>query len=150
MSKSNPQLEDGFLKLANSLLEGIMLSNLSKDELKITLAIIRQTYGYSRKMASISTSLFQFLTGLDRRNVVRAISSLIYSEKIGRSTGAKMKYGKPVYNYWIIKTGYCRPTPSAGGNTTTEARGNTTHIKERNKILKKGRKQLVDNFSMKL
>lgn len=149
MSKQNPQLEDGFMKVANFLTDGILLSNLTKHEFLITLAIMRRTYGYSKKMAQISTSVFQAMTGIDRRNVVRALSSLIETGRIGRSAGAKMKYGKPVYNYWIIKKGYCQCDNSTIVNTTTEAIVNTTHIKERNKILKKGRAELVDKLSVR-
>jgi len=148
MSSTNRQLEDGFLKLSNGLLEDILLSDLTKDEFKIVFAIIRQTYGWKRKMAPISTSLFQILTGVDRRNVVRALTSLIDCGRIGRSTGAKMKYGKPVYNYWIIKKGYCQYDNRTIVNTTTEAIVNMTHIKDIKYNLKKGRKSLVDNFKM--
>lgn len=149
MSKQNPQLEDGFMKVANFLTDGVLLSDLTKDELKITIAIMRRTYGYSKKMAQISTSVFQAMTKIDRRNVVRALNSLIEAGRVGRSAGAKMKFGKPVYNYWIIKKGYCQYDNSAMGNTTTEAIVNMTHIKERNKILNKGRRELVDKLSVR-
>jgi len=148
MSRQNPQLADGYMKVANFLTEGILLCDLTKDELKITIAIMRRTYGYDKTTASISVSLFQALTGIDRRNVVRALTSLIDNGRVGRSTGAKMKYGKPVYNYWIIKKGYCQCDNSPIVNTTTEAIVNTTHIKERNKYLKKGKKALVDKLTM--
>ena len=65
---------------------------------------------------------------------------MIYSEKIGRSTGAKMKYGKPVYNYWIIKQSYCRITPRARGNMTTEAIVVLPPIKEKKEKLKERKK----------
>ena len=149
MPRNNPQLEDGFMRVSNFLTEGILLSNLTKDELKITLAIMRRTYGYGKKMAPISTSIFQVMTGIDRRNVVRALNSLLETNRIGRSTGAKMKYGKPVYNYWIIKQGYCQYDNSSRGNTTTEAIVNMTHIKEKKENLKKGRKELVEKLSIK-
>ena len=137
------------MRVSNFLTEGILLSNLTKDELKITLAIMRRTYGYGKKMAPISTSIFQVMTGIDRRNVVRALNSLLETNRIGRSTGAKMKYGKPVYNYWIIKQGYCQYDNSSRGNTTTEAIVNMTHIKEKKENLKKGRKELVEKLSIK-
>lgn len=149
MPRNNPQLEDGFMRVSNFLTEGILLSNLTKDELKITLAIMRRTYGYGKKMAPISISIFQVMTGIDRRNVVRALNSLLETNRIGRSTGAKMKYGKPVYNYWIIKQGYCQYDNSSRGNTTTEAIVNMTHIKEKKENLKKGRKTLVEKFAIK-
>ena len=149
MPRNNPQLEDGFMRVSNFLTEGILLSNLTKDELKITLAIMRRTYGYGKKMAPISTSIFQVMTGIDRRNVVRALNSLLETNRIGRSTGAKMKYGKPVYNYWIIKKGYCQCDNRTIVNTTTEAIVNMTHIKEKKENLKKGRKELVEKLSIK-
>jgi phage replication O-like protein O len=148
MAKDNPQLEDGYMRIANYLTEGILLSNLSKDELKITLAIMRRTYGYGKKMAAISVSLLQAMTGIDRRNVARALNSLLETQRIGRSQGAKMKYGKPVYNYWIIKKGYCQYDNSTMGNTTTETIVNMTTIKEKKEKLKERKKMMLKNFSM--
>ena len=149
MPKDNPQLEDGYVKIANTLLEGILLSDLNKHELKITLAIIRQTYGWNKKVEAISISTFERLTGIDRRHIARSLKTLLDREMIGRAAGAKMKYGKPVYKYWINKKSYCKYGNSTIANTAIEAIAYRAHIKERNKYLTKGRKSLVEKFSVK-
>lgn len=148
MPKGNPQLADGYTKIANDLLDAILLCDLTKHEFKITVAIIRKTYGWNKKVAAISVSTFQVMTGIDRRHVARAIKSLIDQGYIGRVEGAKMKYGKPVYNYWIIKKSYCQYGNRTIANTATEAIANRAHIKDIKDNLNKGRKKLVDNFTM--
>jgi phage replication O-like protein O len=44
-----PQLENGYTRVANELMEAIMRFPLNKRELKIILYIIRNSYGYHRK-----------------------------------------------------------------------------------------------------
>lgn len=148
MPKGNPQLENGFARIANELLEAILKADLGKHELLVTFALVRQTYGYSRKMAPVSLTLFASITGLERRNVAKAINSLVERDLVGRRAGAKMKYGKPVYNYWLNKSNWCICNTRTGVNTTPVTGVNRTPIKERNKILKKGRKDLVDKLTM--
>jgi len=148
MKKGNPQLENGYTKIANELLEGIMLCKLSREELLLTMAIIRQTYGWGKKMEAISISTFEKLTSLNRRNVVRGINSLLERGLIERVSGAKMKFGKPVYKYEIMKKSYCQYDNSTIVNRTTEAIVNRTHIKEKKEIFKERKKILVDNLKM--
>jgi len=137
MPKGNPQLEDGYTPIANELLEAFLQSDLSRQELKIVGAIFRQTYGWRRKEAEISITVFQKLTNLHRRHVQRAIMSLIEKNLISRSTGAEMKYGKAVYKYQISKKdcsqyGYSQTAEkrkTTVANTATEAVANTAPIK---------------------
>jgi phage replication O-like protein O len=76
---SSPQLENGYTPIANELLEALFQSELSRCEYQIVLAIIRKTYGYHKKEASIGNSQLALMTGIDRRNVGRTIRAL--SEK---------------------------------------------------------------------
>lgn len=46
---ANPQIENGYTRIANELLEALLLANLSKRQLLVALAVIRQTYGFNRK-----------------------------------------------------------------------------------------------------
>ncbi|HCR2016739.1 TPA: replication protein [Enterobacter asburiae] len=48
------QLEEGFTRLANELLEATMSSGLPETELCIVMAVWRKTYGFSKKMDWIS------------------------------------------------------------------------------------------------
>ncbi len=68
---ASPQLENGYTRISNELLEAMAKMNLSKYEWRVLLAIIRETYGWKEKMRPISVTQIQKLTGLDRRNIGR-------------------------------------------------------------------------------
>jgi len=76
MIPPSPQLENGFTRLANELLEALARINLSAYEWRTLVALWRKTYGFQKKEDRISVSQFQKVTGLDRRHQVRALSSL--------------------------------------------------------------------------
>lgn len=49
---SNPQIENGYTKIANELLEALIQAELSGAEYRIVCFIIRQTYGYNQKQST--------------------------------------------------------------------------------------------------
>ena len=55
VARGDPQLENGFLKLANELVEAICKTHLSPNESQVLWFIIRMTYGYNKKKARINT-----------------------------------------------------------------------------------------------
>ena len=148
LAKGNPQLENGYTPIANELLEGILLNNIGYAELKVLITIMRQTYGWSRKEAEISTTLFESMTGLDRRHAVRAIKSLLDKGFIDRFAGAKMKYGQPVYKYVINKKSCCQKDTRTIAKKTLEPIAKRTPIKTNKAILNNKRCGLVDKLSM--
>ena len=149
MIKGSPQLENGYTPIANELLEGILLAGLGSAEIKIILVIFRQTYGWSRKEAEISTSFFERLTSLSRRHVVRAIRILLGKGLISRSAGAKMKYGQPVYKYVINKQICCQKDTRTITKRTPEPITKRTPNKTKKTILNNNRAKLVDKLSLK-
>jgi len=76
----SPQIENGHLKIANELFEAI-ISNMPcriPGPMAIFLAVMRETYGFNRKSAEISTERLKKLTGIDKRqNIHRAIKEAI-------------------------------------------------------------------------
>lgn len=77
-NRKTPQLEDGYTRIANQLLEDLALKiHLSGNEWKVVLIVIRKTYGFSKKMDAISLTQFQKMTGLSRPSVVEAIEKLV-------------------------------------------------------------------------
>lgn len=79
----NPQLEDGYTRIANELLEALIKACLSGQEFKIILAVFRKTFGWknpetgkSKIWDNISYTQFQQLTGINRRSVGKVIKSL--------------------------------------------------------------------------
>lgn len=88
---ANPQIENGYTRIANELLEAVCRFRFSGNEMRILLFIIRMTYGYSRKSAEIPLSLLQKETGISKNHVSEIIKHL--SEcgvlTIQRNTGVR-------------------------------------------------------------
>ncbi|KXK32655.1 MAG: hypothetical protein UZ01_00477 [Candidatus Brocadia sinica] len=53
---ASPQCENGYTKIANEILEALIRADLSGQELKITLFVLRKTYGFNKKDDFISLS----------------------------------------------------------------------------------------------
>ena len=52
---ANPQLENGFTRIANEILEALSKAELSGSEFRLAIAILRFTYGMQKKSAEIKT-----------------------------------------------------------------------------------------------
>lgn len=73
---ANPQKEQGYVPIANSLLEAILRFPLSDSAHRVFLAIIRKTYGYQKKTDRIPASQITALTGLPNRAVQKCLALL--------------------------------------------------------------------------
>lgn len=74
---ANPQCEDGYTRIANTLLEGIMAYQFTGRELRILGKIMRETYGWTRIKAQISYGSISKATGISRPNVIKVVKKLI-------------------------------------------------------------------------
>jgi len=72
-----PQLENGYTRIANELLEEVTKFDFSKRELKIVLAVIRLTYGFNKKFDDMSLSQLETRTGIKRTHLCNAINNLV-------------------------------------------------------------------------
>ncbi|KFC08841.1 origin-specific replication initiation factor [Trabulsiella guamensis ATCC 49490] len=71
------ELDDGYTKTANTLLEAVMLSGLTQHQLLIVMAVWRKTYGYNKKMDWIGNEQFSELTGMAATKCSTAKNELI-------------------------------------------------------------------------
>ncbi|MCK5610008.1 replication protein [Candidatus Pacearchaeota archaeon] len=71
-----PQLENGYLKIANELVEALSRVRIAGEANQILWTIIRKTYGFNKKEDAISLSQFTLATGLKKQHVSRAIAKL--------------------------------------------------------------------------
>lgn len=85
--KNNPQLEDGFTRIANELLEAISTFGFSQRELSVLLAIIRKTYGYGKKTDDMSASQLTALCNVPRQHVTTTLLSLANRNVISKIPG---------------------------------------------------------------
>ncbi|EHD3095553.1 replication protein [Salmonella enterica] len=70
-------IDDGYTRFANELLEAIASSDLTARQLKVMLAYVRKTYGFNKKTDRIADEQIAQLTGLSRQNVNKAKKELI-------------------------------------------------------------------------
>ena len=72
-----PQLEDGYTRLANELVEAYTRSRIPGEAMQCLWFIIRKTYGFNKLEDRISISQFSEATGLKRQHAHRGISKLV-------------------------------------------------------------------------
>ena len=66
----------GFVKFPNELFDKLLTAELTGGELKVLLAIVRQTLGFNVDAAPISLSLLQKMTGLSRGTICDVLTAL--------------------------------------------------------------------------
>lgn len=71
------ELEEGYTRTANTLLEAVMLSGLTQHQLLIVMAVWRKTYGFNKKMDWIGNEQFAELTGMAATKCSTAKNELI-------------------------------------------------------------------------
>lgn len=49
-------IDDGYTRIANELLEAVMAADLTARQLKVVLAVIRKTYGFGKKFDRITNT----------------------------------------------------------------------------------------------
>jgi len=98
MGNISPQVENGYTKIANEIVEALMRTNLSSYQSRILWAIWRKTYGWGKKEAWISNSNFVELTGMRKQHVNRTLKEL-KERNIVTNTGYKVAFNK-IYTQW--------------------------------------------------
>jgi len=74
---TTPQVENGYIKIANELIEELSKLYLSGNEWRVIMVVIRKTYGWNKKTDHISLTQFQKATNLSRPSVVRSLKKLV-------------------------------------------------------------------------
>lgn len=77
-------VEDGYTRIANELLEAILIYPFTARQQKIIFAIIRKTYGFQRKTDKISLTQIATITGIQRKKVPAEIERLVQLNIITR------------------------------------------------------------------
>jgi phage replication O-like protein O len=103
---SDVQLENGYTRIANELLEVIYSTNFNATQLKIVLCIIRYTYGFSRISHNISISFLSKATGVSKRYISDELKKMIDNKVVtviqehSTTTSRILKLNKN-YSQWI-------------------------------------------------
>jgi phage replication O-like protein O len=83
----SPQLENGFLRIANELHEAILSADLTKREMKVLQVIIRMTYGFQKKEDDIAASQIGKACRIGSSHVTEALNSLAKKKVITKRRG---------------------------------------------------------------
>jgi len=75
--RGKPELDDGYVRIANELLQALIDYDLTAAQMKIIAVIIRETYGYNRKSKNLSVSYLAKAIRRDERNTRRTLNDLI-------------------------------------------------------------------------
>lgn len=71
------QLEKGYTRIANLILDALARTKLNGTQHRILDVIIRNTYGYSQRIASLSDTYISKATGIHQKQVNREVNNLI-------------------------------------------------------------------------
>ena len=74
---ASPQKENGYTSIANELLEQLYRRRFSASQLKILLLVIRFTYGFNRKTATLSNTFIAVGTGMHEITVSKEVGTLL-------------------------------------------------------------------------
>lgn len=122
----SPQLENGYLRIANELQEAISSADVTKRELKVINVIIRMTYGFQKKEDDIAASQIGQACRMGSSHVTEALNSLAKKKIITKRRG---RHGCIVgiqkdYSQWPMETmpsEYLKEkTPKSGPTPTAE------------------------------
>lgn len=88
-------LDNGYTRIANEILDAVMIAGLTKHQLLIIMAVWRKTYGYNKKTDWIGNEQMELMTGIDKTKCSTAKNQLIRM-KILIQEGRKVGINKSI------------------------------------------------------
>lgn len=73
---ANPQTEDGYTRIANEIMDALVAADLSGQDFKVALLIIRKTYGFNKCEDAISLTQMANATGMGRIRCSQVVNRL--------------------------------------------------------------------------
>lgn len=113
------QLEDGYTRLANDLLDAVMCSGLPETELCILMAVWRKTYGYSKKLDWISNEQFEEMVDKHHTHCSTAKNNLI-RKKVLIQEGRKVGMNTHISEWETKNNGFCKTLAKVAKKTLAE------------------------------
>jgi len=82
-----PQIEDGYTRIANELLEAMMAAKFTARQWKVILSIVRKTYGYNKREDDLSASQIGALCEMHRVHATETLNQLARMNVISKRIG---------------------------------------------------------------
>ena len=150
------QLENGYTRIANELLEAAMSHSLTLRQLRVLLAVIRKTYGFNKKSDVISGTQIASLTKLTRQKCSVALCDLVELNIINRRTSKSAisvnknisEWGIKLEKRQIIQKGFTEPKTGSDSEpkTGSDSEPKAGHTKDTTKDIIKDL-MLTNKFS---
>ncbi|MDF2947600.1 MAG: hypothetical protein K0S51_2279 [Bacillales bacterium] len=103
------QLDKGYTKIANQLLEELAKVKLSPTQFRLIFVIFRYTYGFNRKIHDMSLNFLSKATGCNPRQIQRELKILekrnVIVQEIRSGCNRKITFVKD-FDRWIGRNGY--------------------------------------------
>ena len=134
-------IDDGYTRIANELLEAVMAADLTARQLKVVLAVIRKTYGFGKKFDRITNTQIAAMTGIHHTHVCKAKNEMI-AMNIIVTNGMAIGVNK-VISDWNFTISQHSKTLAVTANETLAKSANThkpTQLNTKETIQKKERK----------
>jgi phage replication O-like protein O len=146
LSLADVQLENGYTKIANKILEHLALTKLSPTQFRLILVIWRYTYGFNRKDHEMSLSFLAKATGIHKQRIKQELDKLIenniviVTEEGSFSKSRKLAFNKD-YDTWCLQ--------SAKDSTVSEI-ADTTVSKNADSTVSETAYQEINNINKNL
>lgn len=127
---AKPQIEDGHIDIANEIAEAMYQLQLSGNQWRLLWVILRQTYGWHKKIDEISISFFQKKTHLKRRHISRALKDMNDRKIITKNDNSFTRsYGlQKNYELWQLSPNIASPKKTSPKMTATITKNDTKTI----------------------
>ncbi|RUM87194.1 MAG: hypothetical protein DSZ24_06740 [Thermodesulfatator sp.] len=104
---ASPQVENGYTRVANELLEALCRAQLGGREMRVVLAVIRLTYGFQNKESAISLGKLAKITGLRRERLSEVVKALERKNvlRVSRENGQLILGLQKDYSRWVSQKG---------------------------------------------
>ncbi len=148
------QLEHGYTKIANEILERMALTKLSPTQFRLIFVIWRYTYGFNRKDHEMSLSFLAEATGVHKQRVKQELDKLIESniiivtEEGTFSKSRKLAFNKD-YDTWRLQSTK-ESTVSKNADTTVSKNADTTVSKNADTTVSEFAYQEIKNINKNL
>ncbi|MDU3874001.1 MAG: replication protein [Klebsiella aerogenes] len=127
VEKKVAQLEDGYSRLANELLDATMCSGLPETELCVVMAVWRKTYGFSKKTDWISNEQLEVMIDKHYTHCSAAKSNLV-RKKVLIQEGRKIGMNTNISEWQTKNNGFCKTLAKPANKTLAEP---ANHIKQK-------------------
>ena len=105
--KASPQVEHGYIRIANELMDAILIYPFKGAELKITFTIIRMTYGWKRKKHQLGFFQLSCLANVSQRHAKRIVKRLVQDKVLIKEKSQNnnvLGINKNYYSWRLWKT----------------------------------------------